>query len=98
MTRSEIYRELLRLDRELGTARSRIKEAQVRARMSGVKLPAHEYAAMWRRVYELESSVEATRLQLAVADETAAERFMAIVKAEHPAVFAQVSRRAGMGG
>lgn len=96
MTRSEICREVVRLDDELRTARGRIKEAQGRARATGAKVPAQEYAAMWRQVYGLESSIETARLRLSAAEETAAERFVAIIRAEHPAVFALIASRAGV--
>lgn len=96
MMRSEVYREILRLDEELKSARRRVKEVQMRARVTGVKLPGREYAEMWEHIHHLERTIEATRLQLSMAEETAAERFVAIVKAEYPAVFAQVASRAGV--
>jgi hypothetical protein len=96
MTRTETQKEVLRLNQELVAARRRIKDVQGRARATGLKVPAQEYAAMWQRVYELESSIETLRLQLSTAEETAAERFLALVKAEHPEVFALMARRAGL--
>ena len=96
MTRSEAYREVLRLDTELKAARAHVKAAQARTRVTGVKLPERDYSAMWDRVHSLERRIEATRLQLAAAEETAAERFVEIVKAEHPALFAQLASRAGI--
>lgn len=96
MTRTETQKEILRLNQELLAARRCIKDAQGRARATGLKVPAQDYAAMWRRVYELESSIETTRLQLSTAEATAAERFVAMARAEHPAVFAQLASRAGV--
>ncbi len=96
MTRTEIYREVLRLDQELKTARRRLKEAQMRARVTGTKLPEREYAGMWDHIHHLERTVETTRLQLSTAEETAAERFVAIIRAENPAVFALIASRAGL--
>jgi hypothetical protein len=96
MTRTETQKAILQLNQELVAARRCIKDAQGRARATGLKVPAQEYAAMWRRVYELESSIETTRLKLSTAEATAAERFVALVKAEHPEVFALMARRAGV--
>jgi hypothetical protein len=96
MTRTQIYREVLRLDEELRAARQAMKQAQVRARVTGTKLPGHEYAAMWERIHRLERTIETTRLQLSTAEETAAERFVVLVKLEYPAVFAQVAGRTGV--
>jgi hypothetical protein len=96
MTRTEVYREVLRLDRELKAARTKMREAQMRARVTGIKLSAAEYAAAWDHIHQLERTVETTRLRLSEVEEAAAERFVAIVRAEHPAVFAQVASRAGV--
>jgi hypothetical protein len=96
MTRSDIYCEVLRLDQELRAARSLLKDAQMRARVTGIKLPAPEYAAAWDHIHRLERTVETTRLQLSTAEETAAERFVTIVRAEYPETFASVSGRAGV--
>jgi len=93
MTRSAIHREVLRLTEELAAARDRIKQAQMRTRVTGFKLPAQDYAAMWERVYGLEKSIEAARLQLVIAEETEAEKFVAIIRAEYPQTFAAVSGR-----
>lgn len=96
MTRGEIHRELLQLTQDLAVARDRIKGAQMRTRVTGLKLPPQDYAAMWEQVYRLERAIEHARLQLATAEETAAERFVTIVRAEHPNVFAMVASRAGV--
>jgi hypothetical protein len=96
MTRSEIYREVLHLDEQLKIARRQVKEAQMRARVTGTKLPGREYTAMWEHIHHLERTIETTRLRLSSAEETSAERFLAIVKADYPAVFAQVASRAGV--
>jgi hypothetical protein len=58
MTRTEVYREVLRLDEELKTARARLKAAQMRARVTGAKLPGREYASMWDHIHHLERTVE----------------------------------------
>jgi hypothetical protein len=96
MTRSEVYREVLRLDRELKAARTKMKEAQMRARVTGIKLATAEYAAAWDHIHQLERTVEVTRLRLSEVEETAAERFVAIVRTEHAEVFALVASRAGV--
>jgi hypothetical protein len=96
MTRSEVYREVLRLDRELKAARTKMKEAQMRARVTGIKLPIVEYAAAWDHIHQLERTVETTRLRLSEVEEAAAEKFVAMVKAEYPEVFAAVANRAGV--
>lgn len=98
MTRTELHRAILGLDEELRIARRRVKEVQARARITGTKLPGGDYASMWENIHHLERSIETRRLQLAKAEETAAERFLAIVRAEYPAVFAQVASRAGVEG
>lgn len=96
MTRSTIHREILRLTEELGAARDRIKQAQMRTRMTGLKLSSQEYGVLWERVYSLEKGIETTRLQLATAEEAAAERFVTMVRTEFPAVFNRVASRAGV--
>jgi hypothetical protein len=96
MTRTEVYREVLRLDRELKAARTKMREAQMRARVTGMKLSAAEYAAAWDHIHQLERTVETTRLRLAEAEETAAERFVGIVRIEHPEIFTIVASRAGI--
>ena len=96
MTRTEVYKEVLRLDEELKTARRQVKEAQMRARVTGTKLPGHDYAGMWEHIHHLERTIESTRLQLSIAEETAAEKFVAIVKIEYPAVFALIASRTDM--
>jgi hypothetical protein len=68
----------------------------MRARVPGIKLPTAVYAGMWDHIHELERTVETTRLRLSNAEETAAERFVAIVRAEHPEVFGVVASRAGV--
>ena len=73
-----------------------MKEAQMRARVTGIKLPTAEYAAAWDHIHQLERTVEATRLRLSEVEETAAERFVALVRTEHPEVFALVASRAGV--
>jgi predicted nucleic acid-binding Zn-ribbon protein len=92
VTRTEIQKEVLRLNQELVAARRRIREAQERARATGLKLPAQEYAALWRDIYELEGSIESARLELSTAEDTAAERFVAMVRAQHPEVYTLVAR------
>ena len=96
MTRTDVYREVLRLDRELKAARTKMKEAQMRARVTGIKMPTAEYAAAWDHIHQLERTVEETRLRLSQVEETAAERFVAIVRADHPKLFALVATRAGV--
>lgn len=96
MTRIEVYREVLRFDAELKAARNRLKDAQMRGRLTGMKIPAQEFAAMWQQIYRLETAVETARLQLALAEETSAAKFVAIARAEHPAVFALLAKRAGV--
>lgn len=96
MTRTEVYREVLRLDRELKVARTQLKEAQMRARVTGIKLPTAVYAGMWDHIHQLERTVETTRLRLSNAEETAAERFVAIIRSEHPELFALLASRAGV--
>jgi flagellar motor switch protein FliG len=91
--RSEIHREVLRLTEELGAARDRIKQAQLRTRVTGLKLPSQDYASMWERVYGLEKAVETARLELATVEETEAEKLVAIIRAEYPKTFAAVSSR-----
>lgn len=96
MTRADIHRDLLRLTQELAAARDRIKGAQMRTRLTGLKLPPQDYGAMWEQVYSLERAIEQARLQLVTAEESAAERFVTMVRAEHPEIFALVANRAGV--
>jgi hypothetical protein len=93
MTRSAIHRSVLRLSDELGAARDRIKQAQLRTRVTGLKLPSQDYASMWENVYRLERAVETARLELATVEETEAEKAWAIIRAEYPKTFAAVSSR-----
>lgn len=94
MSRTEIYREVSRLDRELTAARAAVREAQLTARVTGVKMAGPDYASLWDRVHRLERALVTMRLQGLAAQETVAERLIAILKDEHPEVFSQIARQA----
>ena len=96
MSRTEISREMSRLDRELTDARAAVREAQLTARVTGAKMAGPEYAALWDRVHRLERALITVRLQALAAQETAAERLIAILKAKHPEVFCQIAKQAGV--
>ncbi len=76
MTRVEAYSLALRLEHELWSARKNLKDAQAQTRATGVRLPPATYNALWERVHRLERELEASRIQLANAQEAEAERFM----------------------
>lgn len=96
MTRREIYTEILRLDEELRLARRRMKDAQLRAKATGVRLPNRDFVSLWNQIHDLERAIETEHLHLSTAQEAAAEQFVGIVKVEYPAVFARVASRAGV--
>jgi hypothetical protein len=96
MTRTEAYQEVLRLTQELSKARTRLKDAQTQSRVYGTFLPPKQFGEIWTNIHRLEAAIVAARLQLSTAEETAAERFVAIIRAEHPAVFALIADRAGL--
>src|SRR4051812_21692944 len=94
--RSQIYRQVLQLTQELSAAREHIRQAQMRTRLTGLKLPTQDYALMWDRVNSLQTAIEAARYDVSLTEETAAEKFLAITRVEHPAVFADIAPRAGV--
>jgi hypothetical protein len=95
-TRSEIYYEVARLDRELTAARATLRDAQTLARVTGVKMAGHEYAALWDRVHQINRALETAKLADLAAQETAADRLIGILRNEHPEVFALIASRAGV--
>ena len=93
MTVLDLHREIVRLEDELRHARDQKRSAQAEMRISGRRMPADAYAAVWRRIHDLECMLEHARLDLAHAEESAATKFMAVVRADFPAVYEQVSVR-----
>jgi len=87
----DLRREIVRLEDELRHARDQKRSAQAEVRITGRRMPPDAYATVWRRIHDLECMLEHARLDLAYAEESAAKRFIAVVRAEFPAVYEQVS-------
>jgi len=80
MTRAELHREVLRLGLECSEARTKLKETQTRARLTGRRAPVTEYNSLWDRVNQTTRALQAAELALATADEAEAVRFMAAAR------------------